>query len=189
VLDCNHDGTYAKIVAGLQWAVEKQGARLVSMSMSLPSKTTPDEIGLFNEILQKLRDHFSALCFVAAGNAGAALEYPAACANAIAITATDSDNVLLTSSNRVVGTTRGSVGFCAPGFTIVVPDDAEPNKQTSVTHSDTSLATPIAVGVACHFLAADPSLKPDELLSKMRSAVTLNKIDPGLYGAGIVHTP
>ena len=121
-----------------------------------------------------------AVVFAAAGNSNtSAATYPAACANVIAVGATDSNDVRASYSNY------GSwIDITAPGNGIYTTLRGG----TYGTASGTSLATPVAAGVAALMVAVNPALTATQLSTRIRSSAR----DLGtagfdnIYGAGRV---
>jgi subtilisin family serine protease len=138
-------GTSFNIVNGLEWATG-QGARIVNMSFGGP----PDPL---------LRRAFSALRYrgvvliAAVGNDGpkAPPLYPAADANVIAVTATDSQDQLYSAANR-----GKYIAVAAPGVDIIGPAP-EGSYQIS---SGTSLAAAHVSGIAALLIERRQTLSP-----------------------------
>jgi len=115
----------------------------------------------------------------ASGNAGPKSSplYPAANANVIAVSATDSQDKLFSASNR-----GGHIAIAAPGVDIFLPAPGDKYQMTS----GTSFAAAYISGIVALMLERNPALKPaDVRATLMKTARDLGA--PGrddLFGAG-----
>jgi hypothetical protein len=159
------------VLKALDYAVA-HGAQIVNMSFAGPK----------DELIERAIAATAARGLVmvaAAGNAGAKSPplYPAANANVIAVSATDSQDRLFAASNR------GSyVAVAAPGVDIFLP---APDQKYQMT-SGTSFSAAYVSGIVALMLERNPALKREELRATlMKTARDLGS--PGrddLFGAG-----
>jgi hypothetical protein len=165
------DGTSFNILKGLDWAVGR-GARVVNMSFAGPADPR------LRDALAKASARGIVLV-AAAGNAGprAPPLYPAADANVIAVTATDSDDAVYDRANR-----GNHIAVAAPGVDILVPGVGGDYQFTT----GTSVAAAHVSGVAALLLERNPSLRPLDVRRIL--ATTARTLGKGRQneGAGLV---
>jgi subtilisin family serine protease len=160
------------IVRSIQWAVA-HGARVINMSFA--GARDP----LIARALADARRHGIVLV-AAAGNAGPNSPplYPAADANVIAVSATDSDDHLLDVSNR-----GRQIALAAPGVDVLLP---APNARYQLA-TGTSFAAAHVAGIAALMLAKNPRLTPDEVRAGL--VATARDLGPkgrdDMFGAGL----
>jgi subtilisin family serine protease len=165
-------GTTFSILKGLDWAAE-HGARVINMSFAGP----PDP-GIGRSLAAASKKGI--VLIAAAGNAGAKSPplYPAADANVIAVTATDTDDRLFEASNR-----GKHIAIAAPGAQIMV---AIPDGGYEIS-SGTSLSAAEVSGIAALLLQHKPDLTP----AKLRTLLLTTAKDLGpkgrdaQFGAGL----
>ncbi|GMV53737.1 MAG: S8 family serine peptidase [Candidatus Kapaibacterium sp.] len=116
-----------------------------------------------------------ALIVAAAGNDGTDQAfYPAAHPEVLSVAATDSSDRRAYFSN-----THRSVDVAAPGVHIF---STMPNN-TFDYQDGTSMASPVAAGVAALALSAHPALKPAQLHSLLKAnTINIDKLNPGFEG-------
>lgn len=168
VLSANGSGSYSAIVQGIVYAVDN-GARVINMSLggSSASQALEDAV---NYAWGK-----NVLCVAAAGNAGSsAPQYPAACANALAVGATGQDDKLASFSSF-----GAHVRIAAPGVSIL----GTANGGGYSSASGTSLACPIVTGEAGLVLGMSPGIPVAQLRAILESAVDAS--DPKLSGGRV----
>ncbi len=184
VLDSRGSGYLSDIIEGIQWAIEKK-MQVINMSLGTSSH------------VQSFRDAVIAakkagiVVVAAAGNNGGAVIYPAAYPEAIAVSATDQNNVIASWSSR-----GPEVDLSAPGVSIY-----STYKGTGYTTlSGTSMAAPHVAGAVALVLnttvgaydvnPTNGKWDPDEVQKKLQDrAVNLGN-DTGfdsLYGWGLVN--
>ena len=174
-------GYWDDFAEGVQYAVDN-GARVISISYSGETGSI-----VFANALQYARTN-NVLVFAAAGNDDSnAPCYPAYYTTAIAVAATDENDIKAYFSNY--GTW---VDLCAPGIGIwSTVSNNQYHPQDYINWQGTSMATPNAAAVAALLLNYNPELTDDEL-----ETILLNTCDNieahnpqyiGLLGAGRVN--
>ncbi|MES1155091.1 MAG: S8 family serine peptidase, partial [Pseudorhodoplanes sp.] len=166
------EGTTFNIIKSVDWAMTK-GAQIINMSFAGPQDPA------LSRRLVAARDKGIVL-IAAAGNAGAKSPplYPAADANVIAVTATDSDDNLFNASNR-----GQHIAIAAPGVDILLPSPGA----TYQVSSGTSFAAAHVSGIAALILERKRDLKPDAVRKILLS--TAKDLGPKgrdiYFGAGL----
>jgi thermitase len=165
-VDAQDYAAYSDIAAAIQYAAD-HGVRVINVS-----------IGGFNSsiTLQKAVDYAwskGALVFASAMNEGiSARYYPAACAHAVAVGATDANDRLASFSNY------GSwITLAAPGTGILSTADGGGYS----FWNGTSFASPIAAGVAALVLSVNPQLTNEEVLSILKNTAERAATEPDAY--------
>ncbi|HUQ39552.1 MAG TPA: S8 family serine peptidase [Acidimicrobiales bacterium] len=187
VLDAKGDGTYDKIIAGINYAVSN-GAKILNLSFA-----GSVDGGLCDAVARATAA--GTLVVAAAGNDAGAVAYPAACAQAVSVSAVTMDGRLASYSNR-----GSQVTIAAPGGDGVndTNGDGYPDGVLQYStlggapgyyfSSGTSMASPHVAGAAALALEVTPSLTPAQL----RSVLTTSATEAGatgvdsLYGAGLL---
>ena len=176
VLDDGGSGSYASIIAGIQWAVDHPGdISIVNMSLGGSS----DSIALREACAAAYEAGL--LLVSSAGNSGTPsgrgdnVGYPARYATVIAVAASDSND-----SRPRWSSTGPDVELIAPGVSVLstVPGDGY------ATKSGTSMASPHVAGAASLAWAAAPTLTNAELRAILRTTaedIGLSAIQGG-YG-------
>jgi thermitase len=166
VLDSTSSGTYSAITNGILWAA-RHGARAINLSLGGSASSTT----LCDAVTEAIAD--GAVVVASAGNGStSAANYPAACAGAVGVAATDSSDQQATFSNY------GSpdVFLSAPGVSIY---STYPNASYA-TMSGTSMAAPFVTGVAALLLGQHPERSVADV--KTILAQSSDKIGSG-YGS------
>jgi subtilisin family serine protease len=166
VLDNSGSGTYAQVIAGIDWVTADHTTHPAVANMSLGG---PVDAALDQAVRNSIADGVT-YC-IAAGNssANAATQSPADVVEAITVGATDISDAFATFSNF------GSVvDILAPGVNITSSWNTS-NTATN-TISGTSMATPHVTGVAALYLEANPAATPASVQSALVSNASLNKI-------------
>ncbi len=160
------------VLKSLDWAVSR-GARVVNMSFA-----GPEDPLLGRAIAAAVKQ--GVVVVAAAGNGGpdAKPAYPAAFADVIAVSATDSGDKLYDKANR-----GAYIAIAAPGVDIVAP---APKGAYDIS-SGTSLAAAHVSGIAALMLEKEPKLNAADVRKRLAGAAS----NPGnasadLVGAGIV---
>ena len=140
------EGTTFNIIKSVDWAMSK-GAQIINMSFA-----GPRDPALARRLVTAREKGI--VLIAAAGNAGPKSPplYPAADANVIAVTATDSDDNLFAGSNR-----GEHIAIAAPGVDILLPS---PGGGYQVS-TGTSFAAAHVSGIVALILERKRELKPD----------------------------
>ena len=166
VLDNSGSGTYAQVIAGVDWVTADHTTHPAVANMSLGG---PVDAALDQAVRNSIA-HGITYC-IAAGNssADASTQSPADVAEAITVGATDITDAFAYFSNY------GSlVAILAPGVDITSSWNTS-NTATN-TISGTSMATPHVTGVAALYLEANPTALPAGLKSALVSNATVGAI-------------
>ena len=174
VLNDSGSGTTDVVASGIRWAVD-HGARIINMSLTSPSSSTPMEQAC------QYAAQAGVVIVAASGNEGhQAIGYPAALSQCIAVGASSPDSRLASFSNY--GPEQEVV---APGVSILscVPGVAYAQA------GGTSMASPQVAGVAALVLAKNWGLNA----AQVRAVLDASAIDMGVpgrdiqYGYGLVN--
>ena len=165
VLDCSDSGSYATIIAGLDWIVSDHAAgvkAVVNMSLG----------GSYSSALNSAVDRVvndGIVMAVAAGNEGvsACSKSPASTAAAITVAASDSSDYRASFSNY-----GSCVDIFAPGVSI----RSTLNGGGSGNLDGTSMASPHVAGAAAVIWSVNPSYTNAQVSSAIISSATSNKI-------------
>lgn len=182
VLDRNGSGFLSDVIEGIQWAVAND-MQVINMSLG-----TSADIQSFHDAVIAAKNA-GLVTVAAAGNSGGSVIFPAAYPEAIAVSATDQNDVLASWSSR-----GPEVDLSAPGVSIY-----STYKGTGyATLSGTSMAAPHVTGSAALVLNTSVGLydanangiwDPDEVQLRLQAAAT-DLGDVGfdiLYGWGLVN--
>jgi subtilisin family serine protease len=161
------------IVNALDWATG-QGVRVINMSFTGPRDPSIDRA-------LRIAHDKGIVLVAAAGNAGPDSPplYPGADPDVIAVTATDSNDMVFSGANR-----GNYISVAAPGVDIAVP---APEATYQLT-TGTSVAAAEVSGVVALLLQRNPALTPDEV----RTILTSTAKHPGTeehndtYGWGLI---
>jgi subtilisin family serine protease len=172
VLDARGAGTVARLARGIRWAADSE-ARVINASV---------ETGGPARALERALDYAwarRAIVIAIAGNAGGAVQFPAAYPKAVAVGATGRAKTVAPFSGRGL-----ELDLVAPGIAV---------RTTAVgggylDASGTSVAAPYVAGAAALLLGQDPELGNEELVARLqRSARDLGSPgDDAVYGAGLL---
>ena len=182
VLGANGSGYLSDVIEGIQWAIANK-TQVVNMSLG-----TGSDIQSFHDAVIAAKNA-GVVVVAAAGNSGGSVLFPAAYPEAIAVSATDRNNVIASFSSR-----GPEVDLTAPGVSIY-----STYKGTGyATLSGTSMAAPHVAGsvalvlntaVGAYDVNANGKWDPDEVQQKLQDRAT----DLGsagvdaLYGWGLVN--
>lgn len=171
VLGASGSGYLSDIIEGIDWAIGR-GLQVINMSLG-----TGSNIESFHDAV--IRAYNAGIVVVAAaGNSGGAVIYPAAYPEAIAVSATDSNNAIASFSSR-----GPEVDISAPGVSIY----STYKGKGYATLSGTSMATPHVAGGAALVLSTAPGVydvdgdslwDPDEVKQKLQDSA----LDLGVGG-------
>ncbi|HTV21368.1 MAG TPA: S8 family serine peptidase [Polyangiaceae bacterium] len=170
----------SSIIAGMQWAVAEEGARIVNMSLGGGDTPGYDPI---EEALSTLSAQYGALFVVSAGNDGpgeGTVSSPGSIAAALTVGAVDRDEQVAFFSGQGL-TLDGAIKpeLTAPGVDIVAARAAgtelgELVGDDYVKASGTSMAAPHVAGAAAILLDQHPSWGAAELKSALIGSAVYN---------------
>lgn len=171
VLDAYGSGTFADVIAGIDWAVHK---RMDVANMSLGASVGTESLAA----AVKAAAEAGVAIIAAAGNSGGSVGYPAFYPEAIAISALDSNSRLAWFSSR-----GPQVAFAAPGvdvYSTYLGGGYE-------TLSGTSMACPHVAGLAALAISAKGVHGPAATRAALGAAATaLPELSREEQGAGLV---
>ncbi|MBA3650143.1 MAG: S8 family serine peptidase [Chthoniobacterales bacterium] len=165
--------TYSDMAAALTYAVD-HGARVINRSFYGSSSSTT---------LQSAADYVwshNGMIFACAGNTGtSAPQYPAACQNVTAVSATDSYDLVTTFSNY-----GSNISLSAPGSGVWTTN----RDGTYSSWSGTSFSSPIAAGAAALIVARNPQLTNATVIDLLKNSDDLGSAGYDIYyGCGRVN--
>ena len=177
VLDAGGSGSFATVMAGMQWTVDHRyefNIRAASMSLGGPGaiEWTSSEEDSVNRYANEMVRAGVAM-FIAAGNNGVSSQIgtPGSAEDVITVGALDKDTSIAVYSSQ--GPTEE--GRIKPNIAFVGSDvmSAEANSGDGyVGFSGTSMATPGAAGVAALMYQANPDLSPFDIRNIMQETAT-----------------
>ena len=186
---------FSSIIAGMEWAVMEQGAKIVNMSLGGPD--TPD-VDPIEATLERLATEYGALFVVSSGNTFNAgffsVSSPSTAEAALSVAALDRDNRVASFSNRGPRLTDRGVKpeIAAPGVGIVAALAAgaqigQPVGDSYTALSGTSMAAPHVAGAAAVLAQLHPQWGAEQLKAAL---VNSARFEAGTsifeYGAGNV---
>ncbi|OLR92634.1 S8 family serine peptidase [Actinokineospora bangkokensis] len=167
VLDCNGDGSFAQVVAGVDWVTQNHvsGPAVANLSVGGDGSNATLENAIRNSIADGV------VYAVAAGNSSkdACLQTPARTPEAITVGATTSTDARAYYSNY--GT---CVDLFAPGSDITSLSNA--SDTGTALMSGTSMATPHVTGAAALVLGSAPASTPAQVASALVGSATTGKV-------------
>ncbi len=171
VLNADGSGTFADVIAGIQWAADNK-MDIASMSLGAYQGTP----ALAEAV--KAASKAGVTIIAAAGNSGAAVGYPAAYPEVIAVSASNNKDQLATFSSR-----GPEVAFIAPG--VAVRSTYMGGQYRDL--SGTSMACPHVSGLAALAVAAKGVHGAEAIRGALKAAaVPLPNLKPEEQGAGLV---
>lgn len=201
VLDRRGSGSWSGVVAGVQWCIDNKDLYSIDIvSMSLGGTATMSYTQ--DSVCQAVEKAWQAglVVLVAAGNEGpgaGTIGTPGIDPMIITVgatydvkTANRSDDYVVSFSSRgptIDGLTKPDV--VAPGTYIMSTQNAASNGSFRSYYqemSGTSMATPIAAGIAALMLDAYPSMTPNQVKSKLMSTATDLGVSANDQGAGYI---
>ena len=170
VLDRKGLGWLSDVMAGLEWCVDN-GMDVVNMSLGLSSDSS-----IFHETITAVYNA-GITQVAAAGNYGEPVDYPAAYAETIAVSATDALNNVVSWSNY-----GPEIDIAAPGEGIF----STYKDSTYKTLDGTSMATPHVAGTVALMLENQPDYTPDDILDILTATADDLGFPADKQGAGLV---
>ena len=177
VLDAGGSGSFATVMAGMEWTVEnryKFNIRAASMSLGGPGaiEWTSSEEDSVNRYANEMVRAGIAL-FIAAGNSAVSAQIgtPGSAEDAITVGALDKNSAIAVYSSQ--GPTEE--GRVKPNIAYVGSNVMSVAFNTGDQYTDmsgTSMATPGAAGVAALMLQANPDLSPFDIRNIMQETAT-----------------
>ncbi|MFC4542391.1 S8 family peptidase [Halosolutus amylolyticus] len=163
-------GSLSDIADAIQWAAD-QGADIINMSLGGGGANTT----MRNAIDYAYEN--GSLPIAAAGNDGGAVSYPAAYENCMAVSAIDQNENLASFSNR-----GPEINVAAPGVDVLAPVPGG----TYESLSGTSMACPVASGVAALGKGVNPDDSPADLWQRLENSAVDVGLSDDQQGAGRV---
>jgi len=180
VLDRRGSGYLSDVIEGLDWAVQNR-MQVVNVSLG-----TSSDVQSFREAVQRVNSA-GIVQVAAAGNSGAAVIFPAAYPEVIAVSATDNTDTIASWSSRGL-----EVDLAAPGVNIY--STYKGSKYTTL--SGTSMASPHVAGAAALVLSVpskcdynfDSVCSPAEVQQRLEATAEDIGVSgrDDLYGYGLV---
>ncbi|HZN19782.1 MAG TPA: S8 family serine peptidase, partial [Micromonosporaceae bacterium] len=171
VLDCNGSGTYAQVIAGIDWVTgdhDPGELAVANMSLGGPADTATD-----NAVTNSIADGVTYALAAGNSNADACNSSPARTPNAITVGATQNNDARASFSNW--GT---CLDIFAPGVSITSAWNTSDTATNTI--SGTSMASPHTAGVAALVVAQNPSFTPQQVRDNMVNNATPNVVtSPG----------
>ena len=173
VLDSGGSGSFATVMAGMEWTVDKRhdfNIRAASMSLGGPGviEWTSSEEESVNRMANEMMRSGIAL-FIAAGNAAisAQIGTPGSAEDVITVGSLDKNTAIAVYSSQgptEEGRVKPNIAFV--GSDVMAPDFNTGDGYTS--KSGTSMATPGAAGLAALMYQANPDLSPFDVRNIMQ---------------------
>ena len=182
VLDDTGSGSFATVMAGMEWTVEKRhvfNIRAASMSLGGPGaiEWTSSEEESVNRMGNEMMREGVAL-FIAAGNSAfsAQIGTPGSAEDVITVGALDKNTAIAVYSSQgptEEGRVKPNIAFV--GSSVMAPDFNTGDGYTS--KSGTSMATPGAAGLAALMYQANPDLSPFDIRNIMQETATYRRCE------------
>tara|TARA_B100000900_G_scaffold12546_1_gene10125 strand:- start:15872 stop:17857 length:1986 start_codon:yes stop_codon:yes gene_type:complete len=177
VLDSGGSGSFATVMAGMEWTVEKRhifNIRAASMSLGGPGaiEWTSSEEESVNRMGNEMMRAGVAL-FIAAGNSAgpATIGTPGSAEDVITVGSLDKNTAIAVYSSQgptEEGRVKPNIAFV--GSNVMAPDYNTGDGYTG--KSGTSMATPGAAGLAALMYQANPDLSPFDIRNIMQETAT-----------------
>ena len=177
VLDSEGSGSFATVMAGMEWTVEnryKFNIRAASMSLGGPGpiEWTSSEEDSVNRYANEMMAAGVAI-FIAAGNTAVSAQIgtPGSAEDAITVGALDKDSTIAEYSSQgptEEGRVKPNIAYVGTDVMSVDFNSGDGYKEMS----GTSMATPGAAGVAALMYQANPDLSPFDIRNIMQETAT-----------------
>lgn len=177
VLDGGGSGSFATVMAGMEWTVDKRhdfNIRAASMSLGGPGaiEWTSSEEDSVNRMANEMVRSGIAL-FIAAGNSAVSAQIgtPGSAEDVITVGALDKDTSIAVYSSQgptEEGRVKPNIAYVGSNVMSVAANSGD--GYTSM--SGTSMATPGAAGLAALMLQANPELSPFDVRNIMQETAT-----------------
>ena len=182
VLDEGGSGSFATVMAGMEWTVEKRhvfNIRAASMSLGGPGAiewTSSEEESVNRMGNEMMREGVT--LFIAAGNSAgpATIGTPGSAEDVITVGSLDKNTAIAVYSSQgptEEGRVKPNIAFV--GSSVMAPDFNTGDGYTS--KSGTSMATPGAAGLAALMYQANPDLSPFDIRNIMQETATYRRCD------------
>ncbi len=166
VLNNLGSGTYAQIIAGIDWAVANHTTRPAVGNMSLGGGVS----AALNDAVRRAIADGIIMCVAAGNNGLSAANYsPASTPEAITVGATTRTDALATYSNR-----GALVDILAPGSAVTSAYFTSNTATASL--SGTSMASPHVAGSAALYLEYSPGATTSQVQAALKSFAAVNRI-------------
>ena len=182
VLDSGGSGSFATVMAGMEWTVEnrfKFNIRAASMSLGGPGaiEWTSSEEDSVNRYANEMMASGIAI-FIAAGNNGVSAQIgtPGSAEDAITVGALDKNSAIAIYSSQgptEEGRVKPNIAYVGSNVMSVAFNTG--NGYTDM--SGTSMATPGAAGVGALMLQANPDLSPFDIRNIMQETATYRRCE------------
>ena len=177
VLDAGGSGSFAGVMAGMQWTIDtmhKYNTRIASMSLGGPGAiewTSSEEDSVNRQANEMVRAGIA--LYIAAGNNGVSAQIgtPGSAEDVITVGALDKDtSIAIYSSQGPTEEGRIKPNIAYMGSSIMSVAYNTGDQYTAM--SGTSMATPGAAGVGALMLQANPNLSPFDIRNIMQETAT-----------------
>lgn len=177
VLDAGGSGSFAGVMAGMQWTIDtmhKYNTRIASMSLGGPGAiewTSSEEDSVNRQANEMVRAGIA--LYIAAGNNGVSAQIgtPGSAEDVITVGALDKDTSIAIYSSQgptEEGRVKPNVAYMGSSIMSVAYNTGD--QYTGM--SGTSMATPGAAGVGALMLQANPDLSPFDIRNIMQETAT-----------------
>lgn len=177
VLDAGGSGSFATVMAGMQWTIDtmhKYNTRIASMSLGGPGAiewTSSEEDSVNRQANEMMRAGIA--IYIAAGNnaVSAQIGTPGSAEDAITVGALDKDTSIAVYSSQgptEEGRIKPNMAYMGSSIMSVQANSVD----QYVAFSGTSMATPGAAGVGALMLQANPNLSPFDIRNIMQEQAT-----------------
>jgi subtilisin family serine protease len=192
---CTSGCPISAILAGIEWAVTEEGAKIVNISLG--SANTP-EIDPVEEAVNTLTEDYGALFVIAAGNSGGfmTVSSPSTADAALSVAAVDRSDVIAPFSSRGPRAEDKAIKpeISAPGVAIVAARAAgtslgTPLNDSYTAVSGTSMAAPHVAGAAAILAQLHPDYTPAQLKAVLMGSSRASVGPVFAHGAGRVDIP